>query len=407
LDGVTGLRALAAVWVLMFHLWLANAGPDMTISLFSDARLGLTRIFKAGVFGVDIFFVISGFLLTLPWIQPRPAGQALREIPGFYSRRLLRIIPAYYAVIFFVLYAFLFGLEPFPSTWHVFSQVFMLNGPLDILGIDIYLMRGVFWTLNAEIAFYLFLPFIAMVAHRVGWKTVIALLIACGMGFRLYLFLRFQAVDPFKMRFLFSMPGRLDMFAYGMVCACLFKKDRTGQKRSRILAESAFWLGVFCFMLTAQVWGLRGDMVGKGDYFYVIFPVFPAAGAALMIAAVMWKSRSAQWLLANPPMVFMGTISYSLYLWHTVFLDIMLKSGFVSAHAGISRYMHTALIILPVIFLVSYACYWWIERPFLKIRHHAGEVQGAFTTRHAIGLLTACGAALVAMAAAFNATMHT
>ncbi|MDR0274833.1 MAG: acyltransferase [Burkholderiaceae bacterium] len=409
LEGVTGLRAVAALWVLMFHSWGISHGPPVQIPLPLDAHLGVTYLFSAGGLGVDIFFVISGFLLSLPWIQARPARETLKQIPKFYGRRLLRIIPAYYAVIFFLLYAFLLGMEPYPSTWHVFVQVFMLNGLLDVLNIDSYLMNLVFWTLHAEIAFYVFLPFIALAAHRIGWKTVIIAMIAFSVVFRWWLFDRFHATDFFKMHFLYSMPGCLGQFAIGIACACLFARDKTIQNTTcrmprRILLPAgwSFWLGIAILLVIARVLDLRGDMLAKGDLFYTISPLISAAGAAAIIIGVIRQSRTAIRALANPVMIFLGTISYSMYVWHLILLGVVNKSGILEPFVGIDRLLRTVIFAFPLILLVSYGSYWWVERPFLKIRHHAPEIRGAFTTKHAIWLLAGCGAAMTALAALTN-----
>jgi len=406
LEGVTGLRAVAALWVLMFHSWNISHRPDVRIPLPFDAHLGVTYLFNAGGLGVDIFFVISGFLLSLPWLRVRPAGETLNQIPKFYSRRLLRIIPAYYAVIFFLLYAFLFGLASYPSTWHVFVQVFMLNGLLDVLNIDSYLMHMVFWTLHAEIAFYIVLPFIAMIAHKIGWKMVIIAMIVFSVVFRWWLFHQFHATDPFKMHFLFSMPGCLGQFAIGIACACLFTKNQTMPQRVFRSAEWPFWLGVAIIFAIARVTVLRGDMVVKGDLFYTISPLIIAAGAAAVIIGVTRQSKNAIRVLANPVMIFLGTISYSMYVWHLILLEIANKTGVLEQFSGINRLSRLAILIFPLILLVSYGSYWWVERPFLKIRHHTSTIKGAFTTKHAVWLLAGCGAAMTALAALTNWVIH-
>jgi len=323
---------------------------------------------------------------------------------------LLRIIPAYYAVILFLLYAFLFGLDQYPSTRHVLMQVFMLNGLLDVLNIDHYLMRGVFWTLHAEIAFYIILPFIAMAAHKVGWKIIITAMIAFSTCFRWYLFKQFNGTDLFSLHLFYSMPGCLDEFAVGMICACLFNKTQpVARPQHTLLAEYSFWLGLVILLIMARISDWGGDLVAmttKGDWLCIICPTLSAGGAALIIAGVVQQGKSALRILANPVMIFLGTISYSLYVWHTVFLDIASKSGILAPFDNMGCLGRVIVFTFPLIIIVSYGCYWWVERPFLKIRHHALEIQNAFTTKHAIGLLIGWGVVMVALAGLTNWVIH-
>jgi peptidoglycan/LPS O-acetylase OafA/YrhL len=162
LPGVDGIRALAVLLVFTFHAHAFAGGSDLSVF----GVINLTPWLDRGFLGAQLFFVVSGFLLTLPWARAYYYRGNPISIRRFLRRRLLRIVPAYYvhlAVLFLalvpVVHSYDFLLSP-EGGWNVlahlsFAQFFL---PSTATGVGI---NGALWTLSIEAQFYLVLPLMA------------------------------------------------------------------------------------------------------------------------------------------------------------------------------------------------------------------------------------------------------
>ena len=155
LQTLTGVRAVAVLWTLLLHMWGITRGGALYIPLPFEGQIGIRTLAESGEWGVRIFFVLSGFLLSLPYLKQNDARAFLQRTKTFYERRAVRILPAYYVLLLVLLYLTLFGYSKLPSTSYMFGHVLFINSwwyepPL----------RGVFWSLSVEVCFYLVLPFL-------------------------------------------------------------------------------------------------------------------------------------------------------------------------------------------------------------------------------------------------------
>jgi peptidoglycan/LPS O-acetylase OafA/YrhL len=97
LENLTGIRALAVLWVLILHTWAITGGGNVSFNIpFTNHEIGVARVIRMGEWGVDIFFVLSGFLLTTPFLRARKSTPFIEGTLDFYRRRAFRLIPAYY-----------------------------------------------------------------------------------------------------------------------------------------------------------------------------------------------------------------------------------------------------------------------------------------------------------------------
>lgn len=305
---IDGLRAVAVVVVLFFH-----------------AGLGL----RGGFIGVDVFFVVSGFLITR-LILKEQAGGSFR-ITQFWMRRIRRIVPA---ALFVTLTTMLVGsVVLFPIDYvslahSAIAQQFMLSN------VYFYRNTGYFsglaelqpllhtWSLAVEEQFYLVYPLILMFLGRFSKRIVVSGLAALAVGSFL-LNLREVRVDPTAAFFL--LPGRAwELLIGGLLC---FVPVPT--KADRRIVETVGWLGIAGILFAA--------------WFYdpaTPFPDFAALVPCLGTAMVVWansvQATSLGKVLSSRPLVCVGLISYSLYLWHWPLLSF-------------ARYMNAgALPTLPV-----------------------------------------------------------
>ena len=140
---LTGLRGLAAVWVMLLHLWLLAGAPALTV-----LGVDVTAPFSTGYLGVDLFFVLSGFLLARPFLRWRDGHAPFPNLAIYFKRRALRVLPAFYVQLAFLL---------------VLAKLTTGAWPVDALQLLAYLtlqfwlhpgmgglLNGVWWTLPVE-----------------------------------------------------------------------------------------------------------------------------------------------------------------------------------------------------------------------------------------------------------------
>ncbi len=389
LNNLTGVRAFAVLWVLWMHTWALH-GPSLNLPLpWTDQTLGLTRLVRMGEWGVDIFFVLSGFLLAMPFLrQPdRPITWATTR--QFWLRRALRVLPAFYVALAALLYIMPLGLGRPPTAWQTLHHALFLNPWFDTEP-----LRGAFWSLPVEAYFYIALPGIVLLGRRtVGIPALCCVLVVACLTFRGAVF--YNDVFVKKGLFLFSFAGRVDQFAIGILCAYLAVKRPIREARHGTWLLVAGLIALWVFILFI---GRRGNMFANRDVVYVFHQTIVALIAAVIVYASCSTNQLAKALFGNALMMFVGTISYSIYIWHTIVLDIYVKSA-LNTHQALT----TALFTWPLIFIISTCSYLYVERPFLQVRHGAGVPgQSTYLQRHPARFLAWSALALVALAAYNN-----
>ncbi|MFM9891848.1 acyltransferase family protein [Achromobacter xylosoxidans] len=344
---IDGLRALAVLPVVLFH---ADIGS-----------------FHGGFVGVDIFFVISGYLITLLLLQDFSAQRfSLRH---FYVRRVRRIFPALLTVVAFTLVASVFLLLPgelselgratqrvayFFSNhlfWHTqndyWQQNSLSNQPLLHT-----------WSLAVEEQFYVIVPAVLALCFWLGRHsdrqhhgrdaTLWALLLL-SLGLSQWALTR----DPAGA--FYTLPTRAWELLLGGLLASSTERGR-GIPRNAIATELAGTTGLALILWSVFTYTDKTNFPGLNA-------LPPCLGALLIIyaganPAGSWVNR----LLRTRVLVFVGLISYSLYLWHWPLLVLMRSTGWFAW--GLPAL--PAWLLLSVILLVSAASWRWIERPFRK-----------------------------------------
>ena len=321
IAALTGLRGFAALWVLLFHVWGAAGPRRMTLDV-AGWSLDFTPLFSIGWAGVQVFFVLSGFLLAQPharWL----AGAAARPRFGPYlARRCARVLPGYWLQLL-VLIALIrwrdgYWVPDGVGAALAYAGMFFVPEPLGVRPLN-----DVWWTLPIEFSFYLVLPLLAGLLR--GWRVAVLLLLGIGsMAAWRWLTILLLAADPPGSRFLlgYQLPGTLDAFALGMAAAVLYRNAGfarwlgEGSWRRELLAGAGAALGVALLYWVHH--GYRAYWTAAPITF-LWTPLFCLAVAAVILAAAA-GSRPLRWLLANPVALYLGTISYGIYLWHNPLL---------------------------------------------------------------------------------------
>ncbi len=329
---IDGLRAVAVLAVVAFHAfpqWLPG-----------------------GYAGVDVFFVISGYLISTQ-LMSEAAGGAL-SFSGFYARRIRRIFPALIVVLVTVAVAGWFLL--LPSEWeelrrHLGASTIFANNIL------LWSEAGYFdtaselkpllhlWSLGVEEQFYLLWPLLIWWCARRGvrWTPAIAGVIVISFA------LNVAAVTSGNTATAFFLPHtRLWQLAAGALLASL---ARDGLRVGSRLATALSIAGVFLILLTFVALTRGRDHAYPGWW-----ALAPTLGSVLVIAAGRDAALNRAWLSLRP-MVFVGLISYPLYLWHWPILSFLR----ITEHGEVPPRLIAAAIVVSV-FLAS-CTYLLLERP--------------------------------------------
>lgn len=296
-----GLRAIAAFAVLVQH---SIPIPGINI----------------GVAGVRLFFVLSGFLITGILLRER---QGCRTTAGmfraFYARRFLRIIPLYYfAVVLTTLLHFDGSRRSLP--WHLtYMTNWLIAGTPGFVGANIHVSLSHFWSLAVEEQFYIFWPAIVLLMPRRWLPAIFGILAVSGPLSRLI----FAYCAPHKAGWLVATPCCLDSLCVGGLLALALQARGLSSRMDRLLG-AGFCLGVliFCAVIGFHVVG-RGWLAG-----------IMLEGSAVTLISVWAVGKAAKGfrgfgrhLLEFKPLVYLGAISYGIYVYQGVVPEILQKLG--------------------------------------------------------------------------------
>jgi peptidoglycan/LPS O-acetylase OafA/YrhL len=352
LPGVDGLRATAALWVVLFHMY---AFSGVTFSRFP----GVDLILRSGSTGVSLFLVLSGFCLFLPFAGGRTTRFKVRD---FFVRRCRRLMPAYYASLAFAVVLYV-GAGAWLGFQHMdFAQVvwqIIAHGLLihTLFPSTFYTLNGAYWSLGLEWQLYLGLPLLIWLICRIGLTYTAAIAIGCNVVYRIALSLAIAhgAVAPQGMIATDVLPnllpGRWAEFVFGMIAADLYATGRLARwARSRSFQFGA--LGALVVLVPvgfrASGWSLS-HLVFGGVFFVVL---------ALVLQPNNILSRIFSW----PPLVAIGIMSYSLYLVHQPVVQGLAYLLRTDAHASPPVAFFALLLLLPFILFIAWVLFVTVER---------------------------------------------
>jgi peptidoglycan/LPS O-acetylase OafA/YrhL len=314
--------------------------------------------FMYGRYAVDLFIVISGYCLMLPVIK---SGGELRRGPlDFLKRRAWRILPPYYlAMAVSLLFIWLFIGKPtgthwdvtLPVTWHaVLSHLVLLH---DACGDD-FKINHVFWSIAVEWRLYFFFPFLVLAWRYWGALTTTILAIVASRVLQHYTNIFIGTSLTFNY---------LGLFACGMLGAAITYPSSNFLRRAQELPWSWITLGLTLFVLVDPI--LTDYAVGFWSASFIVMT---------SIHRGAWHHK----LLSFPPLVFIGTYAYSIYLIHAPFLQILWQYLFAPLQSDpLAMFLTLLFAGIPLILAFSYLFFLLCERPFLNRRKPVVVVPGA------------------------------
>lgn len=371
-PALTGLRGMAALAVLVLHAYELAGAPESV-----PAPLGW--LFANGWAGVDVFFTLSAFLLTFQFL-PRAAGGAGDEAlpqtpPGYARRRLMRVLPAYYAQLLVVLTLGWLGLGVIAS-WNNLTATQIAGNALFLYGAlpSMPAIVPVWWTLPVELGFYLTLPFFARLLRPGRWPWLL-LFVATSLAYRFWIldgnFSRREEVA-----WLEQLPGRLHQFLIGMLAAYAYRSLERRSNLPRGALAEGLGLGALIAFLALPALGVVvngqtfANLPGREPLLLCWHAIASVLIAVVLVCLASGPTRLVS-LLGCTPLRWLGMISYSLYLWHFPVL-LALRNG-LGGYAGIHDDFAPFFVLGLMFSLIASAVSWWlVERPSQRWRFRRG-----------------------------------
>jgi peptidoglycan/LPS O-acetylase OafA/YrhL len=294
--GLDLLRGVAALSVVLFHLWLyARPQPSAAVHGAIDA------LWSAGRLGLVLFFVLSGYLLYRPWVLAR-RGEARRPGLATYLRcRTARVLPAYYlalggSILLLAGAAGTPGVRLAPPEHLVLFALFAQNLSAE----TIMKLDPPMWTLAVEVGFYLVLPLLSALMMRTRRPVAVPLLaIGAGLAYNWAI-----AGDGLSQPWTKALPALLPLFGVGMLIAHLPAGGFGRRARWPLVGLAAI------LVAGDAAWHQQG----AGVLGLVVRDLPAAAGFALLIVGVRHADPARN--LIGRGLAWVGTVSFGLYLWH-------------------------------------------------------------------------------------------
>ncbi len=358
---LTGLRIVAALWVVAFHFMFTPGDA------YTELLEPLRPVITTGALGVDLFYVLSGFVITLTYLDKTGKRPTVRGTVSFWWARICRIWPVY------ALVTTLFGgwllykrtqvdddflayqlVQPELDWWSYLKQLLMIQ-LWDEPYFDGVSFVGPAWSISAEWAAYVSFPLLVLLLFRLRRAPAVvtgALAVACMVPFA---YICYSTGEPY---YAWSWLTRIGAGFLAGAFTCLAVRKIRITPRVESIAATVAVLAVVEIVI--GLWW--GDWRGQGrlEHGGVVVLFFP-----VLVGALALSGRGLSRLLASGPMVHGGRISYSLYLVHIPIFEIfwtnMIWNPRIAEGSGLGTFLipHVPLLCL----LVAHLVYRYVEEP--------------------------------------------
>jgi peptidoglycan/LPS O-acetylase OafA/YrhL len=361
LDALRGIAILGALLTHLATVWTTSLNVPLTIPLLREDALRLLHSTGLGAF--SLFFLLSGYLLI--WTEEKRARLGTYSVRSYALRRMLRLVPAYYFAMLVVIVVWAKDVSITDVLMHI-SFLHALN-PHTAMSLD-----PVFWSLTTEAVCYVLLPFLVLKLTRLSQRLalfVVLFFVALVTQITSHLIAAQQLTQPDGLnlpRYLHFLPTNwLYLFLAGVLLRMLVEHLGTRPTpRLQPPLASVLFLASVVFLLTFPFLVEELPMRMPLDLIVIAFFASVLLGAPLLREVLRWR-----------PLVFVGVISYSLFLLHHTVIVVVFRPliddvrewivgrGDLMAWAAFSVYL---LGVLPAAVAVSYLSYRYIESPFLR-----------------------------------------
>jgi peptidoglycan/LPS O-acetylase OafA/YrhL len=334
IPSLDGLRAVSLCMVLLSHLFnLAHAHNSV-----ERVVLGMAFFSRSGI---SVFFVISGFLITLLLMREKQANGQI-SLSSFYLRRAFRILPAFLVFIGCVAILSRLGVIDVPGWLFVRALTFTM----DYVSKENWFIHHI-CTVSVEEQFYVLWPLLVFFCSR---KTLIR--IALGV-ILLEPFIRLAdriLLPSTQSKIMYMAHTRADMLMFGCIVALLYENARFQRMVALAFRTQAPLLAAVFFLVVSPLL----EMKWEGHYLFSVgFTLQGICIALLMLYAIQRSDGLFGRFLNARVVVWVGLVSYSLYLWQELFV------GYISPERSV--------VGLCFAVPVAAASYYWVEQPMLRL----------------------------------------
>ena len=351
---VDGLRFVAIASVFLFHMRAFLGTKSSTPWVVPYQGDWLARLSHLGNAGVPLFFMISGFILCLPFASHRLRGTEPVRLGAYFTRRLTRLEPPYLISLtaFLVLIRVVNGVPWRRLLPGYLSSFFYLH---NLLGDERDVINGVAWSLEIEVQFYALAPVLALVfaVGNTAARRLMVIALAVAAAVVQWLFIDYRSVLSE------TLINHIQYFLAGFVLADVFLVEfggRTGQNRGP--GGGAAWDAVGVSAVLATVGVLHRPELAR----------FVTPALFFLMAASAFQGRAVRWVVTRPFVTAVGGMCYSIYLIHYQAISLVgrfTKDLPFSRHFWVNLLAQTVVVGLPTLAL-SAVFFLLVEKPCMR-----------------------------------------
>jgi peptidoglycan/LPS O-acetylase OafA/YrhL len=391
LDGV---RGLAVFMVLLFHSWQATGRPKYAWK-FLGVKGDFSNLLAVCFAGVELFFILSGFLLAQSWLRADFLGRSRPSLQKYFRLRWFRIAPAYYCALVFWVLLFI----PMISAPQLFYSgkgvllfvihALMLENLLPVAG----QYNPTWWTMSVETLFYVLLPFGVYLFLRNRWVVSILVCLLVSLAWMMLCVHTPPFLADALLRFLHTclggvvppetinasvfsilinqLPSYCFSFGLGITLANLYVRRELGvaqTKLGRALTNPSYGSLYFIGGSIIVLWSMNryGHDLMRGKFVYLVsVGGVTSFGFTLVLAGLLFGATWTRALFNLVPLRLLGLIGYSAYLWHIPAIFIAASLPLIRNTPSGQRFPILFVHALFVTTLIASFFYLAVEKPFL------------------------------------------
>lgn len=346
IPGLDGMRGIAAAIVVVCHF-------DVILPLPTFA------VVPGGTVPLDMFFVLSGFLITCLLLREQSKNGRIGKW-AFYERRILRLVPALVVVLAVqAVFAWLEGIS-FHEEWTSVSSVlfYYSNWKLafnsNVFGGNIANGLQQMWSLSFEEQFYLIWPWVTifLLTIRTKLSTVVFVLIGSMALIEIHMALMYHGIASWYADFI-----RTDTRAGSILMGCLLAHIWVRGREPKRYVTLAAWIAGLFLLACLPFAGTTGPFLYRGGFIAIDL------ACAIIILAIVDGRWGGRHLFELKPLVLLGVISYGVYLWH---LPILFAIRYYGPH-----WNDIVKVVVAVVATLglSIASWFLVERPFMRMKN--------------------------------------
>jgi len=382
---IDGLRFVAIAAVVLFHLLAALRLKSPELFAQPGPRSPVELVLQRGFHGVELFFIVSGFILALPFASHLLQGARAVRLPQYFLRRLTRLEPPYVLslLLFFGVAVISKGREASALLPHLLASIVYLHNMM--FGTE-STVSIVAWSLEIEVQFYVLVPLLARVFAIRSKSLRRAVLTGATAALTVMAWLNLSPAEP---RLYLSVVRYLQFFLTGFLLADIYLTDWNAKPAKSLrwdvlaAAAAALLILLWCLTDTSAFWAERTP----GGESLLAAMLFPPLALVCYIGA--FRGRIYNVVITNAWIVTIGGMCYSIYLLHTMLLAAAVD---ITRHLRVSdlftvNYLAQCVVAVPAVLIPSALYFVLIEKPCmrrdwpLRLRSAIGDaLRGRVTT---------------------------